>query len=254
MAAAVNVIEEFEIEEDESIAPEGNRKWECVLIHSLNFIALVLALISISQVLVPNGEESSQKRITAIIPFGVVQQSYHNMRTDNKIKLVAKADCPVTAHKTIGTTAKLPDFPTFANTDHVEKQLNTTHLLSSDHLRGISIVHDGLIIQYSGVYYIYSSLLFKVHTDLTSAQFAYQNWFHYVHRISPNSPMDSGVILRSVYTACPNCSRIEDTSFTGGIFKLKAGDIIKVCLAGDGITEDNPTTSSVGLFMLYSTS
>ncbi|CAL1537642.1 unnamed protein product, partial [Lymnaea stagnalis] len=79
-----------------------------------------------------------------------------------------------------------------------------------------------------------------------------QTWFHYVHRISPNSPNNSGVLLRSVHTCCWNCSFAQETVYTQGLFHLSKGDIIQICFSGQGLVDFDPKSTFVGLFMLES--
>ncbi|KAH9499664.1 hypothetical protein Btru_074372 [Bulinus truncatus] len=95
-----------------------------------------------------------------------------------------------------------------------------------------------------GLYYVYNSVTFK--SNITQPR---KTLFSYVHRVSPNSPSNSGVLLRSALS-CENCLGISETSYTGGVFYLQEGDIIQVCISQQA-TFDNESTY-VGLFLLKS--
>ncbi|KAH9489711.1 hypothetical protein Btru_036422 [Bulinus truncatus] len=118
----------------------------------------------------------------------------------------------------------------------------------TEHVRGLEITRKGLLIHYTGLYYIYSSVSFR--SDSVTMGETKQL---FIHRISLNQPWNSGVLLRSLYTPCAKCANLQESSFTGGIFHLQQGDLIQLCLSSpDNLNLDNSSTSYIGLFMLSS--
>ncbi|CAL1530015.1 unnamed protein product [Lymnaea stagnalis] len=141
--------------------------------------------------------------------------------------------------------------PVFSLTEHFDTTLDE-EMKHQEIVRGSRIVQNGINIQYTGLYYIYSSLKFASNVTGSPIKLSDRSWFHYVHRISPNSPMNSGVLLRAVHTICPQCNKSQESTYTGGIFHLTKGDTIKVCLSGLGIAGFSDESSYFGMFMLHS--
>ncbi|KAH9500309.1 hypothetical protein Btru_073721 [Bulinus truncatus] len=79
-----------------------------------------------------------------------------------------------------------------------------------------------------------------------------QSWHTYLHRVSPNRPWNSGVLLRSSHTPCIECLKHEENRYIGGVFYLLQGDIIQICLSNPDIDNFNSETSFVGFFKLAS--
>ncbi|CAL1533810.1 unnamed protein product [Lymnaea stagnalis] len=249
----------------------------------VSFASLIIAVISIATVCVKirNAEFRSDDFISASAKnkiclscthsslFGKLEEinkmleevtrATHDTLENSVQPQNTKSHTPSSAHIHLQSPPKMPgtegdNEPNFSNKDHIEAKLQVPSDDSgaSQHARGIHVGDNGIHILYSGLYYIYSKVDFKTNTTKPSSEFAYQTWFHYVHRISPNSPMNSGVLLRTVFTACPFCNRIDESGFTGGIFHLQAGDKIQVCFSGQGFIDYEPNTSFLGLFMLVS--
>lgn len=258
------VNERFDLEEqqDEQEKCKLNIFKFDILSLSIHFVAMVIAIISISQILVfktshyremenidKNNKNNCEKNET--LPFNIVQQVLKLYDTQRRIKDKSTVDSsPVTAHKCIGTSQST-QFPDFKN-NHIVVPLNTTNLSPCDHHRGVTVTSEGFVLQYDGLYYIYSSIKFRTFLDNNSRDFPYQTWFHYVNRESPNHPMNTGVLLRSVHTCCPSCNRSAETSYTGGIFFINANDKLRITLSGEGLAEVNDQSSYFGIFMLAS--
>ncbi|KAH9487587.1 hypothetical protein Btru_071950 [Bulinus truncatus] len=119
---------------------------------------------------------------------------------------------------------------------------------SVEHMRGSQITREGLLVFYSGIYFIYSSIQFKKTTDASSSQ----TLFQYVKRESPNNPQYSGVLMRSVYTPCQDCEHFEETSFIGGVFHLQYGDYVRVCVSSEDVVNFETPSTYAGLVMLNS--
>ncbi|CAL1543987.1 unnamed protein product [Lymnaea stagnalis] len=161
---------------------------------------------------------------------------------------------PVSAHVSFKLPDRLPGTenqpdPNFSNIKQIVMKVDRNNSPNS-HDRGVVIQHDGILILFEGLYYIYSGVNFRPNSTLPSSEFPYQTWIHYVLRQSPNSPLNSNVLLRSVLTICPNCTNSQETAYTGGIFYLSEGDIIQGTLSGQGTVQYNKQSSLLGLFML----
>ncbi|KAI8786422.1 hypothetical protein BgiBS90_013780, partial [Biomphalaria glabrata] len=132
--------------------------------------------------------------------YGYNQQNY------------TKSFTPVSAQKYLLSSNKAMNF---SNVDHVTVQLNTSsnEKNSNNHARGVNIKHDGIEILHSGLYFVYSSIFYLPNTNVSSEHFPYQTWFHYVYRTRPNSPAMSSVILRTVFTCCPQCSKSRNSVY-----------------------------------------
>ncbi|XP_055873013.1 uncharacterized protein LOC106065080 isoform X3 [Biomphalaria glabrata] len=113
----------------------------------------------------------------------------------------------------------------------------------TEHIRGYHTVENAVVIEHSGLYTIFSQI------TLFSQVRNNQTQFMYVHRISPNKPQNSGVLLRGSLSG-----RREgpETVYTGGIFLLNSEDHIQICLGSDIILPVDSDSSFVGLFMLES--
>ncbi|XP_059165892.1 uncharacterized protein LOC131948332 [Physella acuta] len=170
------------------------------------------------------------------------------MSEDYTNRLQPKASS-ISAHVNILSDCQEEHDPIFKQ--DVRNVLKLTQADSNrNHVRGVKFTEDGLIIQRSGIYFVYSNLNFKPCSKKSTSEFTYQTWFHYVHREHNNNPMKSGVLLRSVYTSCSNCTGVESTSYSGGLFHLEPGDLIQVSLTGRGLLGMNGTSSDLGLYLL----
>ncbi|CAL1530025.1 unnamed protein product [Lymnaea stagnalis] len=129
--------------------------------------------------------------------------------------------------------------------EHFPLTLNTSsHDPSYEHVRGVDVTKDGFIVKYTGLYYVYSSVQFK------RQQVTDKTLYHYLHRISFNNPMQTGVLLRSVHTICQSCPQSQETSFAGGIFYLKSADKVQVCVSALGVVDEQGEAMYMGLTML----
>ncbi|CAL1536013.1 unnamed protein product [Lymnaea stagnalis] len=243
-----------------------------ILTITISTIAMVLATVSISQILGlkpenrTDTEKSSQinrdldliahEILSFMIQKKVLGNSNSNTaKTRRKRNTPALVTSPVSAHKCIGTSqdtsSKLAEVPEFRR-NHVLIHLKVTPFDKCEHSQGVRVTEEGFVLQHDGLYFVYSNINFKPDTQKSSSEFPYQTWFHYVNRESPNHPMNAGVLLRSAYTCYPNSSNRGETSYTGGIFYLNADDILRVSLSGEGIAQFNNQSSYLGLFMLAS--
>ncbi|XP_055897263.1 tumor necrosis factor ligand superfamily member 6-like isoform X1 [Biomphalaria glabrata] len=119
-----------------------------------------------------------------------------------------------------------------------------------EHVRGVDVLKDGLRIVYSGLYFVYSSIHFRPESAHTCQDFKYQTWTHVVERMSPNSIAQSGCLLKTSHTCCDHCSMDEQTSYTGGVFYLESGDVLRVAISGYGLVYFRQHSSFAGLMML----
>ncbi|CAL1531442.1 unnamed protein product [Lymnaea stagnalis] len=158
---------------------------------------------------------------------------------------------PVSVHKFLQAPEEnANEGPRSRYLNHEVAKFNST-LVSYpyEHVRGLDVGHNGIVLKFTGLYYIYSSIHSKPSNACQSMELSRKTNFHYVHRISPNNPMYTGMLLRSVYTCSDNDGLSGDTLFTGGIFYLNEGDVIQVCFS-DSQTVDFDYSSYFGLFML----
>nr|KAI8752589.1 tumor necrosis factor ligand superfamily member 6-like [Biomphalaria glabrata] len=137
----------------------------------------------------------------------------------------------ISAHKSLSLPPRIPGSedkkdPYFKKDYNVCVRINMSHN-PTDHARGVTLDIDGLIIQYSGLYFLYSSVTFKPNSTDFSASFAYQTWFQYIYKMRPNSPAHSTVLTRVVHTCCLNCTNSQNTAYSGGAFYLEAGDMLQ---------------------------
>ncbi|CAL1540024.1 unnamed protein product [Lymnaea stagnalis] len=103
----------------------------------------------------------------------------------------------------------------------------------------------GLVIQYTGMYYIYSSIRFisaKLDTQL-------KTYTTHVQHISPYDRSNT-ILLKAEYSGSKT---FQESTFTGGVFFLHAGDVIQVCVSDPGVVEISESTYA-GLIMLGSDS
>ncbi|CAL1543986.1 unnamed protein product [Lymnaea stagnalis] len=148
------------------------------------------------------------------------------------------------------------DGETNGSEDHVVTMMRITQTessTSSGHARGVYINTDSVVILFSGFYYVYTSIEYNLNKTNSSLKWQKETtWFHYVHRIGPNNPMNTGVLLRTVYKPCQLCHDLPETKYTGGIFHLRVGDQVKVCLSGHGFVNYDPMSTYFGLILLAS--
>ncbi|XP_055873012.1 uncharacterized protein LOC106065080 isoform X2 [Biomphalaria glabrata] len=166
-----------------------------------------------------------------------------NMNQDNKMKNVT--------HNVNLSKATLENLKQRISDDSKEEQTShqTLEILNpkfddhTEHIRGYHTVENAVVIEHSGLYTIFSQI------TLFSQVRNNQTQFMYVHRISPNKPQNSGVLLRGSLSG-----RREgpETVYTGGIFLLNSEDHIQICLGSDIILPVDSDSSFVGLFMLES--
>ncbi|XP_059146813.1 CD40 ligand-like [Physella acuta] len=142
--------------------------------------------------------------------------------------------------------------PIFSPTQHSILYIDQSTLGFAQHNSGVDITQEGINILFSGLYFIYSNVNFNPNTTWSSTYFTYQTWFQYVRRHSANNPVLSGVLLRTVHTTCDNCTNSQETAYTGGVFYLQTGDLIQVCVSGQGLVDFGPEQTYLGLFLLQS--
>uniref|UniRef100_A0A0B7BLR4 THD domain-containing protein n=1 Tax=Arion vulgaris TaxID=1028688 RepID=A0A0B7BLR4_9EUPU len=121
-----------------------------------------------------------------------------------------------------------------------------------EHVNGVDVRNDSLVIKYPGLYYVYTNIQFKPVSDRPPKDFLHQNWFVYLYKI-PVLRSNSYVQLSKIaHTVCDNCISDQDTSFVGGSFYLEAGERIQVCSLSLGVIQFRKDTTYLGLMMLAS--
>lgn len=95
------------------------------------------------------------------------------------------------------------------------------------HASGIKVQDSQIIVNSSGLYFIYSQILFSNLYKGQSALNTSQVLYHYVYRwnvIYPNGGQE--LLLKSVRTQCWAENRVygDYTSYASGVFKLNSGD------------------------------
>ncbi|CAL1546476.1 unnamed protein product [Lymnaea stagnalis] len=125
-----------------------------------------------------------------------------------------------------------------------------------EHLRGVHVSDDSLVLDHTGLYYVYSNIQLKpVSSNKTSGyrmreSLASKSWFHYVSRMSPNSPVNTGVLMRTVQTLSSDAQRGQESVFTGGIFHLQQGDMIYASFSEEMVVDFDNRSTFLGLFMI----
>ncbi|BFZ05864.1 hypothetical protein BsWGS_08903 [Bradybaena similaris] len=121
-----------------------------------------------------------------------------------------------------------------------------------EHARGVGVKTPGLVVQYTGLYYVYSGIHYKPSTKHDLENCETQTWLHYVIRLSPNIPDNTGVLLQTIYSACGMCQNNSGTAFTGGVFHLKNDDFIQVEASKPSMVDYSHVSTYIGLMMLTS--
>lgn len=119
----------------------------------------------------------------------------------------------------------------------------------TEYLRGVLITRHHLIIMYSGLYFVHSSVTFKVDRPKdNSCTFKILNYdiTHQGARSSRGTKLTSGV-----GQVCEDCFFRIFTSYTGGMFYLKTGDKLSIEVTRSGLVVD-PESSFLGLTMIFS--
>ncbi|XP_059173873.1 tumor necrosis factor ligand superfamily member 6-like [Physella acuta] len=147
----------------------------------------------------------------------------------------------------VGDNAKEPDF---SNEDYIHHYINTSTNPCESNPYGVELQQGGLRINYTGTYYVYSSITFHPRSSKTPSEFQFQTWLHYVLRHRHNSPANSGIIMRTVHTLCPTCKGNMETAFIGGVFNLSANDEIQVAMSGSHLFDWHRHSTYLGLFFL----
>ena len=118
------------------------------------------------------------------------------------------------------------------------------------HASGIKVQDSQIIVNKSGLYLVYSQILFsdlyKGQSTLNTSQVLY----HYVYRwnvIYPNGGQE--LLLKSVRTQCWAENRVygDYTSYTSGVFQLNSGDQLFVKASKIEKMSKKPHASFFGL-------
>ncbi|KAH9514752.1 hypothetical protein Btru_023541 [Bulinus truncatus] len=158
---------------------------------------------------------------------------------------------PVSAHVTFKETAA----------ESKGLDLNKTYLLKLNeisggdisgktHARQVTLSADSIEILHTGWYYVYSSVYFRPASEKPCKEFKYKTWGNYIIRMSPQSPANSGCLVKTAHTCCDKCTDDHHSTFTGGVFYFLKGDHIYVESSGGGIIRYEDTASFFGLYML----
>lgn len=119
-----------------------------------------------------------------------------------------------------------------------------------EHENGVEVLNDGLRIIYSGLYYVYSSIHFRPESAQPCKSFLFKTWGHTVEKLSPNNPTQTGSLLQTAHTCCDDCTLDEEMSYTGGVFNLESGDILRVTVSAHGLVYFRQQTSFAGVFLI----
>ena len=119
-----------------------------------------------------------------------------------------------------------------------------------EHARGVQVLDGGFHIQYSGIYFIYSSIHYRPDSVYPCKHFKFKTWSHFIMKNTPNNPALTGCLMKTAHTCCDECTLDDETSYTGGVFRLEAGDVIYVEISGHGLVYFKEQTSFAGLMML----
>ncbi|KAK3783677.1 hypothetical protein RRG08_025301 [Elysia crispata] len=161
---------------------------------------------------------------------------------------------PVSAHKMLYPERLSRDFsvPEFPEQPQVCELKEDDTRYGLEHHRGVNITKKGLRIVHGGLYYIYSSIQFRPQSIHPCHEFKYQTFVAYVEKISYRHSA-SQLILKFSHTCCDVCVNTQETRFTGGVFILDPGDLIRIKVMGYRLVYFQPETSFMGLAMLGST-
>ncbi|KAK0061956.1 hypothetical protein Bpfe_008449 [Biomphalaria pfeifferi] len=148
---------------------------------------------------------------------------------------------PVSSHKKLKKISEtMSDY-----SNHETFQIkNTKYNDITEHTRGSRVADNSVVIDYSGLYKVYSQLEVTVRSSNPCLK-----QFVYIHRIAPNNPQNTGVLLRGTMSCREN---VTETIFLSGIFHLHSSDQIQVCIGTDFAISINSKNSFVGIFMLKS--
>ncbi len=101
-----------------------------------------------------------------------------------------------------------------------------------EHADGIEVQVEGLKILVSGVYYVYCNVY--INPDYMCKYYDdYSPWSFFVERITANNSAQIITLLQAAQTCSTYIASDtydSKTSFIGGVFRLEAGDVIRVKL------------------------
>ncbi|KAK6979389.1 tumor necrosis factor ligand superfamily member 10 [Biomphalaria glabrata] len=116
-----------------------------------------------------------------------------------------------------------------------------------EHVRKVDLLKDGFKVIHSGVYYLYSSVHFKIGSEIKCSTLSYTTWHHTIEKKSSSQSM---VLFKSAYTCCNNCTSNDETSYTGGAIRLLPGDVINIKISGYGLAFIDRNSTFAGLMMM----
>ncbi|RUS75035.1 hypothetical protein EGW08_017216 [Elysia chlorotica] len=163
---------------------------------------------------------------------------------------------PVSAHKRLyadhfSQDLGVIDFP--QRSQICELKEDDDRYYGLEHHRGVNLTKHGLKIVHGGLYYVYSSIKFRPHTSAPCREFEYQTFNAFVEKVSLRR-RGSQNILQFSHTCCDDCMKIQETGYTGGVFVLDPGDVVRVRVTGFRLVHFEAETSFMGLAMLGSPS
>ncbi|KAH9507614.1 hypothetical protein Btru_051604 [Bulinus truncatus] len=156
---------------------------------------------------------------------------------------------PVIAHKSFSRSGKVEGICK-ANTEIIHSDVhlvsfNETENETGEIVKQIKIIKDGLQIIFPGMYYVYSSVKFQTKEKQTENQALHQFVFRERRKKCDR-------LLKSTHTLCRECSESKDTAFTGGVFYLLKGDVIRVLISEQGLKDYSVENSFLGALLLSS--
>uniref|UniRef100_A0A0B7ACH2 THD domain-containing protein n=1 Tax=Arion vulgaris TaxID=1028688 RepID=A0A0B7ACH2_9EUPU len=128
---------------------------------------------------------------------------------------------------------------------------NNYHNDITEHVREVEVYESGFKVIYPGLYYVYTNVRFKPDSSWPCRLFTYKTWDQIV-RHKPVLTGQNKTILKTVHTCSDNSTSDNESSFTGGLFRLDAGDRLEVLTSGLGLTHFSNQSSFFGLVMLDS--
>jgi hypothetical protein len=99
-----------------------------------------------------------------------------------------------------------------------------------EHAEGIEVQEEGLKILVSGVYYVYCNVYINP-DNMCKYYDDYSPWSFFVERITANNSAQIITLLRAAQTCSTYIASDtydSKTSFIGGVFRLEAGDVIRI--------------------------
>ncbi|KAK0042442.1 tumor necrosis factor ligand superfamily member 6 [Biomphalaria pfeifferi] len=161
---------------------------------------------------------------------------------------VTKPTGPIIVHKGLTSLAKLNGRctrnPEIQNGNFMLVNFNLNQKKDVEVVKHIRVTNDGLEIIFSGIYYVYSSFKYQS----SKGKFKDLQTLHqFVYR---ERRQRCDCLLKTTHTVCQDCQDSKDTAFTGGVFHLRQGDILRVISSEQDTLQFNNEDSYLGALMV----